>query len=70
MSHRTIFSTVTLLRAMGLGMLDARGQSATNSPTLPVRKLMDMPLRDPSVCRGPDGRWYLTGTVEPFLILF
>jgi beta-xylosidase len=25
-----------------------------------------MPLRDPSVCRGPDGLWYLTGTVEPF----
>ncbi len=25
-----------------------------------------MPLRDASVCSGPDGTWYLTGTVEPF----
>jgi hypothetical protein len=31
-----------------------------------LRLLADMPLRDPSVCRGPDGTWYLTGTVEPF----
>jgi beta-xylosidase len=27
---------------------------------------MDTPLRDTSICRGPDGTWYLTGTVEPF----
>ncbi len=25
-----------------------------------------MPLRDTSVCRGPDGTWYLTGTIPPF----
>ena len=31
-----------------------------------LRRLADMPLREPSVCRGPDGTWYLTGTVEPF----
>lgn len=31
-----------------------------------LRRLMDTPLRDTSVCRGPDGSWYLTGTVEPF----
>lgn len=35
--------------------------------TLPgLRKLAEMPLRDPSVCRGPGGWWYLTGTIEPF----
>ena len=33
---------------------------------LPLRKLMDTPLRDTSICRGPDGTWYLTGTIEPF----
>jgi len=27
---------------------------------------MDSPLRDPSICVGPDGEYYLTGTVEPF----
>jgi len=31
-----------------------------------LRRLMDTPLRDTSICRGPDGTWYLTGTVEPF----
>ncbi|MCP5522995.1 MAG: family 43 glycosylhydrolase [Verrucomicrobiales bacterium] len=31
-----------------------------------LRKLADIPLRDPSICRGSDGAWYLTGTSEPF----
>lgn len=31
-----------------------------------LRSLADIPLRDTSVCRGPDGMWYLTGTVQPF----
>jgi beta-xylosidase len=31
-----------------------------------LRKLMDVPLRDPSICVGPDGTYYLTGTSEPF----
>ncbi len=38
---------------------------AGNRP-FPLRRLMDTPLRDPSICRGPDATWYLTGTVEPF----
>ena len=33
---------------------------------LPIRKLMDVPLRDTSICEGPDGVWYLTGTPPPF----
>ncbi len=40
---------------------------AGGSSALPgLRKLMDTPLRDTSICRGPDGTWYMTGTVEPF----
>jgi xylan 1,4-beta-xylosidase len=31
-----------------------------------LRKLGDMPLRDTSICPGPDRTWYLTGTVPPF----
>lgn len=31
-----------------------------------LRKLADFPLRDTSICQGPDGTWYLTGTVQPF----
>ena len=56
------------------------GESGANAASVPsapekpdvrvklpgLRKLMDTPLRDTSICRGPDGTWYLTGTVEPF----
>ena len=48
----------------GAGLAADSSAGATNA--LPVRQLMSTPLRDPSVCRGPDGAWYLTGTVEPF----
>jgi len=36
-----------------------------NAP-VELRKLMDTPIRDPSICVGPDGTYYLTGTSEPF----
>ena len=39
---------------------------APSGPLPGLRKLMDTPLRDPSVCVGPDGAYYLTGTSEPF----
>ena len=29
-----------------------------------VRPVLDVPLRDPSICRGPDGIFYLTGTLS------
>jgi lysophospholipase L1-like esterase len=35
-------------------------------PQLPLTRLMDTPLRDTSICLGPNGGYYLTGTVEPF----
>jgi len=66
MSHRSLALTLAFFLALGCTLPEVHGQTATNSPPLPVRKLMDLPLRDPSICRGPDGRWYLTGTVEPF----
>src|SRR5574340_638020 len=31
-----------------------------------LRMLFDSPLRDPSICVGPDGMYYLTGTSPPF----
>jgi len=31
-----------------------------------LRKLMDTPLRDTSICRGLDGTWHLTGTGVAF----
>jgi predicted alpha-1,2-mannosidase len=42
------------------------GRSTRNAATSGLRKLMDTPLRDTSICQGPDGTWYLTGTVAPF----
>ncbi len=36
-------------------------------PAVPgIGRLMDIPMRDPSICRGPGGVYYLTGTSEPF----
>ena len=34
--------------------------SARSGELTGLRKLMDTPLRDTSICRGPDGTWYLT----------
>lgn len=46
---------------------DAPQKSPAAAVPLPgLRQLMDTPLRDTSICRGPDGTYYLTGTVEPF----
>jgi xylan 1,4-beta-xylosidase len=42
------------------------GQPYPSTGPLVIRKLMDTPLRDTSICRGPDSTWTLTGTVEPF----
>ena len=66
-----------LLAGGGLAGWADSGQGRTSTPgalavapdhgVLPgLRKLSDMPLRDTSICRGPDGTWYLTGTVPPF----
>lgn len=33
---------------------------------LPLRKLMETPVRDPSICRGADGIFCMVGTPEPF----
>ena len=51
------------------GETSARKAAAkTSEPDLlpGLRRLSDIPLRDTAICRGPDGTWYLTGTVEPF----
>jgi beta-xylosidase len=46
--------------------LPAQPQPARSERLPGLRKLMDTSLRDTSICRSPDGTWYLTGTVEPF----
>ena len=33
-----------------------------NQPPRQVQPILDTPLRDPAICRGPDGIYYLTGT--------
>ena len=35
-------------------------------PPMGLRRLFDVPLRDPSICLGPDHTYYLTGTSPPF----
>lgn len=55
--------TLALAAALSAAGLAA---GAPNGAPAGLRKLMDTPLRDPSICRGPDGTYYLTGTSEPF----
>ena len=44
-----------------LGLIDEAG--AGHSPVLPgLRRLLESPLRDTSICLGPDNLYYLTGT--------
>ncbi len=52
--------------AVALLLLAVFAGCATHSAELPLQRLVDTPLRDTSVCLGPDGTYYLTGTVEPF----
>jgi beta-xylosidase len=37
---------------------------AAADPVIVAEPALDRPLRDPSICRGPDGVYYLTGTVS------
>jgi beta-xylosidase len=43
-----------------------RSASTAETNPLGLRKLMDTPIRDPSICAGPDKTYYLTGTSPPF----
>ena len=58
-----VWGSLTLLLAPLVAL-----HGAENGAVAPagLRKLLDTPLRDPSICRGPDGTYYLTGTSEPF----
>lgn len=57
-----------LIWALGIAVVLSSPAPAADpvGPPQGLRKLMDVPLRDPSICRGPDGTYYLTGTSEPF----
>jgi beta-xylosidase len=48
---------------IGLAIL-AASVAAAADPEVVAEIKVDRPLRDPSVCRGPDGTYYLTGTVS------
>ena len=53
-----------------VGVLAAAEGPTKPRPVVPppkgLRRLLDEPMRDPSVCRAPDGTYYLTGTSPPF----
>ncbi|MDR3690314.1 MAG: family 43 glycosylhydrolase [Fimbriimonas sp.] len=63
----SLIALATALLALPPALAIQGGSQAPDRNSLPgLRKLMDSPLRDPSICRAPDGYYYLTGTVEPF----
>ncbi len=52
-----------IVRAQEMGIDNETGRSGQRWQTrVPLRPVMDGPLRDASVCRGPDGIYYMTGT--------
>lgn len=62
-----IFAATLLLAPwVALHAAESRAALTTTDQLAGMRKLFDTPLRDPSICRGPDGVFYLTGTSEPF----
>lgn len=64
-SKRKLF-TAALSLAIGILAQSAHG-AAGDTPPLPdfirVTPLLDVPMRQPSICRGVDGIYYLTGKV-------
>lgn len=66
LSRFFLMTLAALALALACTLAAADGERPATTNALPLRKLMDTPLRDTSVCRGPNGTWYLTGTVEPF----
>ena len=40
------------------------GEPMPPEERIQVEPILDVPLRDPSICRGPDGAFYLTGTLS------
>ncbi len=64
---RDVGAVTILACLLAVGFFGARyagGQRATDGPQVVARIEVDMPLRDPGVCRGPEGSYYLTGTVS------
>jgi xylan 1,4-beta-xylosidase len=62
---RNFATTLALL--LSLSMLALAEPKPVVDSSLPgLRKLMDIPLRDTSICRGSDGTFYMTGTIAPF----
>ena len=51
-----VFTAIFLTLLQWVGAQDSPRRSEA------VRPVLGAPLRDPSVCRGPDGTYYLTGT--------
>jgi xylan 1,4-beta-xylosidase len=55
-------SAIWTLAVLALAV-SSRAEDSPNAPTLPkIEPLFDYPLRDTSICLGPDDTYYLTGT--------
>ncbi|MBM3493947.1 MAG: hypothetical protein FJX72_06460 [Armatimonadetes bacterium] len=64
---RTMLVVAAALTApVAHGKVPAMAIPPSVDPPAGLRKLLDTPIRDPSICRGPRGWFYLTGTSEPF----
>ena len=55
-------TTIGLAFALAAEIAPLAGSAEPSKPFAEIKT--DMPLRDPSICRGPHGTYYLTGTVS------
>jgi beta-xylosidase len=53
---------VTLMAVVGSAATALAEEATSQPPPGAVRPILDVPIRHPSVARGPDGTFYLTGT--------
>ncbi len=63
MTTLTIPNSSRLWSLAVLVLLLGAWPAAAQQPKQMVAPLLDQPLRHASICRGGDGRWYLTGTM-------
>jgi len=59
---RIFRSVKCAMTVIGLIAFSAFSASAAEPKLPPIKPLFDFPVRDTSVCLGPDGMYYLTGT--------
>lgn len=60
--RKTSYLLRIILFASALPLLQTEAAPPDHALEQRVKPILDIPLRDPAICRGPDNIYYLTGT--------